>query len=329
MSHAALHPLARRPLGASGVEISELVFGAGPVSGLMTAVGATAHQRATVQRALEVGINWFDTAATYGEGQSETNLGAALEDLRAGDEIHVATKVRLMPGQLGDIRAPVKASVAASLRRLRRERVTLLQLHNAITTRRDDAPTSLTPADVLGPGGVLEVFEELRAEGLAAHFGLTGLGDFASLREVLRAGRWAAMQVNDHALIRRAPGDGNLIELCARHDVGVLAIRVLAGGALAGQPPSAHTLTTPFFPLALYQRDMASARRVAGFLPTGMTLPELAIRHALGDVRVASAIIGFAGPSQIEDAVRFAHAGALPEPLRAALEEIPLPGEHP
>jgi len=146
---------------------------------------------------------------------------------------------------------------------------------------------------------------------------------------VLRAGRWAAMQVNEHALIRRTSGEDNLLELCARHGAGVLAIRVMAGGALAGQPPSAHTLKTPFFPLALYERDLANAGRAVEFLPAGMTLPELAIRHALGDARVASAIIGFGSPSQVDDAVRFAQAGALPASLNAALEKIPLPEERP
>jgi aryl-alcohol dehydrogenase-like predicted oxidoreductase len=103
----------------------------------------------------------------------------------------------------------------------------------------------------------------------------------------------------------------------------------MAGGALAQQPPSAHTLKTPFFPLALYERDLANARRIAKLLPGGMTLPELAIRHAMGDARVASAIIGFADPSQVDDAVRFAQAGGLPTELRSVLDTIPLPVEQP
>jgi aryl-alcohol dehydrogenase-like predicted oxidoreductase len=319
----------KRALGTSGIWISELAFGAGPVSGLMTSAEGTAQQRATVQRAIEAGINWFDTAATYGAGQSETSLGAVLADLRVSDEIHVATKVRLAADQLDDIGSAVRSSLVASLKRLRRERVTLLQLHNAITARRGDAPTSITPDDVLGPGGVLEAFEELRAEGLVAHLGLTGLGDLASLAEVTRAGRWVSMQVNEHALIRRAEGEDNLLSLCARHSIGVLAIRVMAGGALAQQPPSAHTLKTPFFPLALYERDLTNARRIAELLPAGMTLPELAIRHALGDARVSAAIIGFAHAMQVDDAVRFANVGGLPPELRSALDTISLPVEQP
>ncbi len=327
---SAMEPtLGRRSLGNSGLWISELAFGAGPVSGLMTGSGAGDAQRRAVERAIERGINWFDTAATYGEGQSETNLGNVLTDVQAGEEVHIATKVRLAAEDLDDIREAVRASVAASLRRLRRERVTLLQLHNAITVRRGDAPTSITPYDVLGAGGVLEVFEELRGEGVVAHLGLTGLGDIESLREVVRAGRWASMQVNEHALIRRAPGDDGLIDLCNRHGIGVLAIRVMAGGALAGQLPSAHTLKTPFFPLALYERDLANARRAMELLPAEMSLPELAIRHVLADARVASAIIGFSDAMQVEDAVRFAANGGLPTAVRSALNAIPLPEEQP
>src|SRR6186997_3334349 len=89
-----------RPLGKTGIRISELSFGAGPVSGLMTDPNQRPQQCATIARALEAGINWFDTAATYGAGQSEINLGATLADLRAGDAVHVATKVRLAPEQL-------------------------------------------------------------------------------------------------------------------------------------------------------------------------------------------------------------------------------------
>ena len=63
--------------------------------------------------------------------------------------------------------------------------------------------------------------------------------------------------------------------------------------------------------------------------PADMTTTELAIRHALGDTRVASAIIGFASRSQVDEAVRFAEKGRLPSAVRSALDEIPLPFECP
>src|SRR5438067_10318141 len=100
-----------RSLGSTGICVSALSFGAGPVSTLMVGEEG-ARQRAVVEHAIGRGINWFDTAATYGGGASEANLGRVLEELGAASSVHVATKVRLMPEDLADIRAAVRRSVA-------------------------------------------------------------------------------------------------------------------------------------------------------------------------------------------------------------------------
>lgn len=320
--------VARRPLGNTGIRISSIAFGAGPVSGLMTS-DMRREQRETVQRAIELGINWFDTAATYGAGQSEISLGRALADLQAPDSIHVGTKVRLSETDLGDIKEAVKRSVAGSLKRLGRERVTLLQLHNSVTRNRGDAQTSITPSDVMGKGGVLVAFEELRSEGVVDCFGLTGLGQTESLIEVVTQGPWASIQMNEHALIRRGATSAALLAACETQGVAEFAIRVFGGGALTGQSPSAHTLKTPFFPLHLYDRDLANARHIAAQLPDGLSLPELAIRHVLGIPRVAAAIVGFASPNQIDDVVFWGARGPLPDEIQNLLASMPLPEESP
>ena len=164
-----------RSLGKSGLQVSAISFGAGPISGLMVAKNGGA-QRRTVRRAIDANINWFDTAATYGEGQSERTLGAALHSCRPSSDLHVATKVRLTPDQFGDIGNAVRESFDASLKRLQIERVTLLQLHNSVTSQRGDLPTSVTVEDVLGPAGIVEAFESLKVERRVEHFGFTGLG---------------------------------------------------------------------------------------------------------------------------------------------------------
>src|SRR5947209_3224600 len=120
-----------RPLGTTGIRISAVSFGAGPVPALLTRADAADRQLATLRAALDAGINWFDTAPTYGAGQSESSLGAALAKL-APAGVHVATKVRLPVEELSHIRRFVLASVDASLQRLNRPQVTLLQLHNSI-----------------------------------------------------------------------------------------------------------------------------------------------------------------------------------------------------
>jgi aryl-alcohol dehydrogenase-like predicted oxidoreductase len=336
-----------RPLGRTGIDVSCVSFGAGPVSALLTDPQRHAEQLRTAKRAIELGINWFDTAATYGDGNSEESLGRVLQEIGAwgqvpGSEfrvssldvgnpqpetrnpklaVHVATKVRIPPERTHDLHGYALQSLEQSLKRLRIPRVTLLQVHNSITPTRGELPTSLAPEDVLGPSGMLEGMLELQKAGLVEHLGITGLGDPASLIEVLKCGQFATVQAPYNLLNPSAGREmsadfaesnlGNLFATCQELNVGVLAIRVYAGGALAGQPPSAHTLTTKFFPLDLYHRDQQRAVAVADLLPAGMSLPEVALRFAIAHPGVASALVGFASPEQVEQAVVYAQRGPL------------------
>jgi L-glyceraldehyde 3-phosphate reductase len=257
------------------------------------------------------------------------SLGRALRELSA-DHVHIATKVRLTAEGLGDIRGFVRESVDGSLQRLGRPRVSLIQLHNSITARRGDQPTSIDVADVLGPGGVLAAFRELREKGLVDHCGITGLGDAAALREVVQSGGFETIQAPYHLLnptagAAYAPSGieadyGNIIDDCARQQMGVLAIRVFAGGALAGQPPSAHTLTTKFFPLAIYERDARRAAALVEELAPPLPLRELAVRFALSHAGVTSALIGFSSPAQIDETLAAAERGPLDPELIQRIE---------
>ena len=317
-----------RTLGRTGIRVSAVAFGAGPVSGWMDQRGPD-EQCAVIRRALDVGINWFDTAAGYGSGQSETSLGRALARLGMPDGVHVATKVRYPADRLDDVLGYTRESVEGSLRRLGMSHVTLLQLHNSITTRRGDEPTSITPEDILVPGGVLEAFRALQAAGLVGHLGLTGIGQPAAMREVVRSGAFDAMQVSYNLLNPSAghpvPPDypqtdyGNIIADCAEQRMGVFAIRIFAGGALAGRPPSAHTHRTPFFPLALYESDRRRAARATALLGPGRNVKADALRFVLDHPRVAAAIVGFRDPGEIEDGARWLSSGPLPRHLYALL----------
>ncbi|HSQ56304.1 MAG TPA: aldo/keto reductase, partial [Gemmata sp.] len=280
----------QRTLGRTGLRVSAISFGAGPVSGLMTGDDRDL-QHATVKRAIDAGINWFDTAAGYGNGKSEANLGRVLEELGAKERVYVATKVRIPADAFTDVAGYVNRSVEESLSRLGLSRVPLLQLHNGITRERGDEPASVAVADVLGPRGIVEAFRELRAAGLVEHFGLTGTGQPDAIRQVIASGEFETIQTPFNILnpsagqTDAAAGDsdyGNIFGDCAARGIGVFAIRVFAGGALLNQPPSAHTLRTPFFPLSLYERDLERARRVRERLPKGTSMAEAAVQFALG-----------------------------------------------
>jgi aryl-alcohol dehydrogenase-like predicted oxidoreductase len=130
------------------------------------------------------------------------------------------------------------------------------------------------------------------------------------MSEVIREGEFDTLQVPFNILNSSAggvspPADGetdygNIIPECAAGGVGVFAIRVFAGGALVRQQPSAHTLRTPYFPLALFERDAQRAKRVAELFADQVSMPELAIRFALSHPGVSSAIIGFGSEEHID-----------------------------
>src|SRR3984893_8804396 len=170
----------RRKLGSTGLDVSLLGFGCGAVGGLMIK-GAAADQERAVARAVELGINYFDTAQMYGDGESERNLGRVLKALKP--DVYVATKVRLPPTERGRIGPAIAASLEASLKRLQRDSVDLFQFHNAIvgTTQGADFAAD-TVLDEVVPA-----FERLRQQGKFRVFGITANGETAALNRVIDA----------------------------------------------------------------------------------------------------------------------------------------------
>ena len=223
------------------MRVSEIGFGCGNVGGLMIR-GEHADQVKAVAQAMELGINYFDTASQYGAGQSETNLGRVLNELDA--QVYVGTKYRLETEDGTDIKGGVIRSVDASLARMGREQVDLIQLHNRVSPQRDLAGGTLSVEDVLGE--VVEATEILRAQGKVRFWGLTGVGVTESLHRVVDSGALYSVQtvynlLNASAGADVAPGFDmpdykRLIHRANAADMGVVIIRVLAGGPSAGWP---------------------------------------------------------------------------------------------
>ena len=157
----------KRKLGRTGLDVSLLGFGCGAVGGLMIK-GAASDQERAVARAVELGINYFDTAQMYGNGESERNLGRVLKALKP--DVYVGTKVRLPPTEPGKIGAAIAASLEASLARLQMDSVDLFQFHNAVVGTTEGA--NFASATVLEE--VVPAFELLRAQGKLRFFGITG-----------------------------------------------------------------------------------------------------------------------------------------------------------
>ncbi|MBX5491986.1 MAG: aldo/keto reductase [Chloroflexi bacterium] len=312
----------QRVLGRTGLRVSAIGFGCGNIGGLLVR-GSEAAQREAITAALAAGINYFDTAAQYGDGRSETQLGRTLRAV--GAEPLVGTKVRLAPAQLADIPGALRVALEASLRRLGRDHVDLFQLHNAIAAEADPGRGVLDVATVCGP--VVEGLRALQAAGRTRYIGCTGLGETAALHQVVASGKFDTIQCYFNALNPSAgypghvPADGQdfagLIDRAAAAGMGVLAIRVLAAGAMAATP-ARHALAgapgTPLAPGSTYERDLERAARLRQLAAElGLEGPvELALRCVLAQPRVSVALVGFSDAAQVVDAVRWAERGPLP-----------------
>jgi aryl-alcohol dehydrogenase-like predicted oxidoreductase len=117
---------------------------------------------------------------------------------------------------------------------------------------------------------------------------------------------------------------GNIIADCAAQGMGVFAIRVFAGGALLGATPSAHTHRTPFFPLALYERDQRRATHIAALLGPTRNLKADALRFVLDHPHVTAALVGCRDPEEIDEAVEWLASGPLTSEIRALLLQASL-----
>jgi aryl-alcohol dehydrogenase-like predicted oxidoreductase len=269
----------------------------------------------TMEALIGLGVNWIDTAAGYGNGLSEINIGRILSELpeEVRGQIHVATKVRIdfnLPHSVSD---QVNAGLEASLSRLQLPKVSLVQLHNAITATRGDQAHSVSVSDVLDSGGILDSFKSAQREKRTDFIGLTGTGTAESMRPIVRTGEFDTIQVPYNLLNQSAGREvsqdfpeqnyGNILNDCRMANMGCFAIRVFAGGALLGQPPSSHTLRTPYFPLDLYRRDLDRTLGIdsSGGVPS---LARKAIEFALSHPAIHSAIIGFGSASHVTEAVR-------------------------
>jgi L-galactose dehydrogenase/L-glyceraldehyde 3-phosphate reductase len=289
--------------------------------------GDAADQERTVARAIAAGVNYFDTAVLYGDGASEQNLGRVLRKLKPADVV-VGTKVRVPPGE--SIADTVTRSLEGSLARLGLDRVDIFHLHNPITEAGGE--TALSVRQVLDE--VVPAFERLRGQGKIRFLGITALGDTAALHQVIDANAFDSAQVVYNMLNPSAGEElpqnypaqdyGRLFDSTRAAGVGVVGIRVLAGGALSGSAerhPIAGAAPEPIGSAMSYQADVDRARRLLPLVKEGFatSLTEAATRFALSHPAMGTLLVGMATPQQFEDALAAVEKGPLPQ---AALDRL-------
>jgi aryl-alcohol dehydrogenase-like predicted oxidoreductase len=317
-----------RVFGRTGLGLSVLGFGCGAVGGFMVR-GDPADQERVVARAIAAGVNYFDTAVQYGNGESEKNLGRVLRRLKPANLV-VGTKVRLPESEFGRIADAVAVSLEGSLARLNLDRVDIFHLHNPITEA--GGGPSLSVRQVLDD--VVPAFERLRQQGKIRFLGITALGDTAAVRQVIDARAFDSAQIvynmlnpsAAEALPPNYPAQdyGRLFDSTQAAGVGVVGIRVLAGGALSGSSerhPIAGPAPEPIGSAMNYDADVDRARRLIALVEQGFasSLTEAATRFALSHPAMGTILVGMATPQQFEDALAAVEKGPLP---RAALDRL-------
>jgi D-threo-aldose 1-dehydrogenase len=321
----------QRRFGRTGLTVPALTFGGGWVGGLLIR-GSEAERHGVLDQALAAGIDWIDTAALYGNGVSETVIGQWLATQPAARRPRISTKFNI-DTTAGDFAGQIARSVEASLQRLGLAKVPLLIAHSRVVAEvaTDRDKRSLTPAQVLGAGGIADIMDGLRRQGLCDWIGLTGLGDPAALAEVIGSGRFDAAQVyynllNPTAAEPAGPGwnstdfDG-LLKHCAAQDMAVMGIRILAAGHLA--TPERHGREVPITANAdNAAEETRAAAALAALGPDLGTPAQAAMRFGLACPLLSTIVVGIGETWHLEQALAAERMGPLPSDVLARLERV-------
>lgn len=324
----------RKTFGRTGLGVSRLTFGCGAVGGLMTKGRAQDQDRA-VAWARDNGINFFDTAASYGDGASEINLGRALGGNKDG--LVISTKAGIAADEMGDIAGAAARSLDASLARLKLDHVDLFQLHNTLGRKDKVRPErGVLDADMV-LNEVVPAFEKLRDAGKTRFLGFTAKGDADDLHNLVESGSFDSAQIFYNLLVPSAggpvpagyPADDfkELLAVAARNGVGSIGVRVLAGGALSGSE-ARHPLGMPSVAPIGSDTDYATdVGRAFAFQPLveaahAASLPELAVRYAVSNTTLSTIEIGIATQEELQRAADAVNKGPLPKEALAEIKSI-------
>ena len=303
-----------RELGRTGYRISAVSFGAWAIGGQAWGGADDATSLQALHKAVDLGVNFFDTADVYGDGHSEKLL-ARLRRERPRDAIVIATKAgrRLDPHvAAGYNRANLTAFVERSLRYLETDALDLLQLHSA-------------PSEVYESAEVFRVLDDLVEAGKVRFYGAS----VETVAQAMRVIEWPHVQSVQiiFNLFRVKPADAFFAAAAAKK-VGILARVPLASGLLSGR----FTADTKFgeddhrrfnrkgesfdagetFSGVDYDTGLRAVEELRPLVPAGATLPQLALRWILMHPAVTAAIPGARSPAQVAENVAAAGLPALP-----------------
>lgn len=298
----------KKPLGRTGIEVSEISFGCVEI-GLPYGLGVTEEHDVPredeaiglLRTALDSGINFYDTARIY--GRSEKVLGKAFADRR--DEVVISTKCTHFPEPLStysseEIRGIIRESLETSLAQLETEYVDVYMLHNGTT-------------DVLAHPDVTEAFDECRTKGLARAIGVSTYTP-TETKIAIEEGFWNVVQLPYHLMDQR---QGDFFRLASEKGIGLVIRSVLFRGLLTDR---AKTLRPELRRLQDHRETYNPI-----LAETGLSLAELAMSFVLSQPEVGSVLVGIDRMEYLQTALAMGGRPRLEDEILSRLKGMAFP----
>jgi D-threo-aldose 1-dehydrogenase len=284
------------PLGTTGLEVSRLCIGCSSLGNMPGTFGYAVTEEqalATIRVLFEGPVNFLDTAAAYGDGESERRLGLALRE-RGGlpDGMVLATKADRNL-QTGDFSGEqMRRSVERSLRLLGLPRIQLLYLHD---------PEHISFEQAMASGGPVEVLLRCQEEGLIQHLGVAG-GPIDLLTRFVETGLFEVVISHNRYTLLNTEAD-TFWDLCVQRQVAALNAAPYGSGILAKGPKA--------YPRYMYtaadQQLLARAYQMEDLCQRfGVPLAAAALQFALRDPRITATIVGISRPERLAETLELA-----------------------
>ncbi len=311
-------PLARRPFGGTGLLVTPICIGCAPLGDMPDTFAYRVPEEqalATLRAAFgnPGATNFIDTAASYGDGESERRIGLALRELGGVPEGYVlATKADRDLGT-GDFSGPqMRRSVERSLRLLGVDRLQLVYLHD---------PEHSTFEAITVPGGALETLVRLKEEGLIEHLGVAGGPIDMSIRYVETGAFEAVITHNRYTLVNRTAEP--LLAMASARGLAVVNAAPYGSGILAKGPEAYPRYAYRDAPPELVERVRAIDALCRRY---DVPLAAVALQFSARDPRIVSTIVGMTRPERVEQTAALARL-PIPDALWAELDVVALPAD--
>ncbi len=289
-------PLALRPLGSTGLQVTPVCIGTAPLGSMPQDFAyEVAEERAlaTIRAFFASPFNFLDTAASYGDGESERRIGIVLREFSGLPPGYVLATKADRDLQTGIFTgAQMRRSVERSLRLLGLEQLQLVYLHD---------PEHISFEEAMQPGGPVEVLLQCKQEGLIAHLGVAG-GPIDMMIRFVETGLFeAAISHNRFTLLNREAEP--LWEVCARRGVAAMNAAPYGSGILAKGPSA--------YPRYMYGQASSELLRRARQMEDacerhGLALAAAALQFSLCDTRITSTIVGMTRPERLSETLKLA-----------------------